>query len=47
MRSICAFSKRSPSATATTAMSLMSAHLQGVESYWNDLIANSDLAASP
>lgn len=31
---------------SATAMSLMSAHLQGVESYWNDLIAQSDLAPS-
>lgn len=29
-----------------TAMSLMGAHLQGVESYWNDLIAKSELSAA-
>lgn len=31
---------------SAAAMSLMSAHLQGVESYWNDLIAKSDLVPS-
>jgi GntR family transcriptional regulator, transcriptional repressor for pyruvate dehydrogenase complex len=30
---------------SANAMALMSAHLQGVESYWNDLISKSDLAA--